>query len=84
MDGDHYRVVLATKLLAALGKSPLCISFGYDQLGQSFDGHREDQQVIHGPIRPYQLSRTSSAEKPGPIAIISPIEPGDGGSAMVA
>ena len=72
-----------TKLLAAVGKSPSRIAFGYDQLGQPFDGDREDQQVIHG-YWPYQLSRTSSAEKPGPIAIISPIEPGDGGSAMVA
>ena len=35
-------------------------------------------------FRPYQASRTSSEQKPGPIAIISPIEPGGGGSAMLA
>src|SRR6201997_2074124 len=84
VDRDHYRIVLVAKLLAALGKSPLRITFGHDQLRQPFDGYREDQQVIHRRIGPYQLSRTNSAEKPGPIAIISPIEPGDGGSAMVA
>jgi hypothetical protein len=32
----------------------------------------------------YQLSSTSSAEKPGPIAIINPKDPGGGGSVMVS
>jgi hypothetical protein len=76
--------VILTKLLAAVGKSPSRIAFGYDQLGKPFDGYRQDQQVIHSSFGPYQLSRTNSAEKPGPMAIISPIVPGDGGSAIVA
>src|ERR1700744_3772877 len=32
----------------------------------------------------YQLSSTSSAEKPGPMATINPRDPGGGGSVMVS
>ncbi len=36
------------------------------------------------PTGAYQASSTSSEQKAGPIAIISPIEPAGGGSAMLA
>jgi hypothetical protein len=71
------------KFLGAPGKRPLCVALGYDQLRQSFYADDQDQQVIQSFVGPYQLSRTSSAEKPGPMAIISPIEPGGGGSVIV-
>src|ERR1700733_2289011 len=80
VEGDHHRIVTVTKFLAALAKSPSRIAFGYEQLYQPFDADGQNQQVIHV----YQLSSTSSAEKPGPMAIISPREPGGGGSVMVS
>jgi len=78
--GDHHRIVVVTKFLAALAESPSRVALGYEQLYQPFDADDQDQQVVHA----YQLSSTSSAENPGPMAIISPREPGDGGSVMVS
>src|SRR5579875_1119660 len=80
MHGNHYRIVAATKLLAAVGKSPLRVALGDDQLNQPFDADRQDQQVVHA----YQPSSTSSEQNAGPMAIINPNEPGGGGSAMLA
>ena len=80
-------VVRAAKLLGALGKRPLRVALGHHQLHDAFDPDREDQQVVHVftiSCRRYQASSTSSEQKAGPIAIISPIEPGGGGSARLA
>jgi hypothetical protein len=47
VEGDHRRIVVVTKFLAALAESPSRVAFGDEQLDQPFDADGQNQLVVH-------------------------------------
>ena len=66
----HHSEVTPTELGAAARERALEIPPAQPQLEQALQRERSEQEQIEGEA--HQRSRTNSAQKPGPIAIISP------------
>lgn len=74
----HHRIVAGAKFLAAVGLTPLQVAAGHHQFGDPLGGDQQDQRKKCLHIDQRQRSRTSSEQKPGPIAIRTPGVPGVG------
>src|SRR6478672_5224779 len=73
-----------TELDAAVRPAPSPITLGDNQLGQSLDSDRTDQERVPGHVNQCQRSSTSSEQNPGPIAISTPGLPFGGCLAIVS
>src|ERR1700739_526893 len=82
---EHRRLVPGAELDSAVQPAPGAVALGDNHLGQSLHGDRADQQHVPDHRRSQcQRSMTSSEQKPGPIASITPGLPLGGCLAIVS